>query len=290
MAKRDYYEVLGVSRNATLDEIKKAYRRLALKYHPDRDKSPGAERRFKEINQAYEVLSDAKKRQMYDQLGHAAFEPGARPFAGRTYQKGPFTYTYYGPGEGFPGFDFGAFGFGGFSDPFEIFESFFGSASPFGRRARIPRYRINIDFMEAVRGCERTVDVEGKKVTIKIPAGVDDGSRIRFGDFYVIVSVSSHPEFRREGSDIYITREISFPEAALGTTLKVPTIEGEVKVKIPPGLQSGTAVRLRGKGVPRLHGRGKGDQYVLIRVQTPTRLSPEQKELLKRFEETSSNT
>lgn len=279
MAKRDHYEVLGVSRNATLDEIKRAYRKLALKNHPDRDKSPGSEERFKEINQAYEVLSDAKKKQMYDQFGQAAFESGAGPFAGRTYHQGPFTYTY-GPSEGFSGFDFGS---DGFSDPFEIFESFFGGASPFGQRARMPRYRINLDFAEAVHGCEKTVNIERKKITIKIPAGVDNGSRIRFGDFYVIVSVSPHPELKREGSDIYITREISFPEAALGATLKVPTVEGEIKVKIPAGLQSGTAIRLRGKGVPRLRSRGKGDQYVLIRVKTPTKLSSEQRELLKRL-------
>lgn len=280
MAKRDHYEVLGVSRNATLDEIKRAYRKLALKNHPDRNKSPGSEERFKEINQAYEVLSDAKKKQMYDQFGQAAFESGAGPFAGRTYHQGPFTYTNYGPSEGFSGFDFGS---GGFSDPFEIFESFFGGASPFGQRARMPRYRINLDFAEAVHGCEKTVNIERKKITIKIPAGVDNGSRIRFGDFYIIVSVSPHPELKREGSDIYITREISFPEAALGATLKVPTVEGEIKVKIPAGLQSGTAVRLRGKGVPRLRSRGKGDQYVLIRVKTPTKLSSEQRELLKRL-------
>jgi DnaJ-class molecular chaperone len=282
MAKRDYYEVLGVSRKATLDEIKKAYRQLALKYHPDRDKSLGSNERFKEINQAYEVLADAKKRQMYDQFGQAAFEPGTGPFAGRTYREGPFTYTYYGPSKGFSGFDFGS---GGFSDPFEIFEEFFGTVSPFGRRARVPRYRVNIDFMEAVHGCEKTINVEGKKVTVKIPAGVDDGSRIRFGDFYIVVSVSPHSELRREGSDIYLSREISFPEAALGTQIEVLTIDGEVKVKIPPGLQSGTAVRLRGKGVPRLRGSGRGDQYVLVRVKTPTKLSSEQKQLLDRLKE-----
>ena len=285
MAKRDYYEVLGVSQDATLNDIKRAYRRLALKHHPDRDKSPGAETRFKEINQAYEVLSDAKKRQMYDQFGSTAFEPGAGPFAGRTYQKGPFTYTYWGPSEGFPGFDFG---FGGFSDPFEIFEEFFGTASPFGRTTRMPRYRLRLDFWEAVKGCEKELSIEGKKVTVKIPAGVDDGSRIRFGDFYIIVSVSSHPEFRRDGADIYLTREISFPEASLGTVLKVPTVQGEVKVRIPPGLQSGTAIRLRGKGVPYLRGGGKGDQYVLVRVKTPTKLSFEQRELLKRLKEIPS--
>lgn len=280
MANRDYYEVLSVSPDATLDEIKRTYRQLALKHHPDRDKSPGASERFKEINQAYEILSDAKKRQLYDQFGQAAFEPGTAPFAGRTYQKGPFAYTYYGSTEGFSGSDFG---FGGYSNPFEIFEEFFGTVSPFGRQARMPRYHLNIDFMEAVHGCERTVNAGGRKVTVKIPAGVDDGSRIRFGDFYIIISVSPHPEFRREGSDIYISQEISFPEAALGTQIEVPTVNGEIKIKIPAGLQSGTAVRLRGKGVPRLRGSGRGDQYVLVRVKTPTRLSSEQRKLLNRL-------
>lgn len=286
MANQDYYEVLGVSREAGFDEIKRAYRQLALKHHPDRNKSSGAEERFKEINQAYEVLSDPKKKQMYDQFGRAAFESGAGPAPGRTYHQGPFTYTYYRPSQGFPGFDFDDFGSGGFSDPFEIFESFFGSRSPFGQRSQKPRYRLSLDFLEAARGTERILDVDGKKVTVKIPAGVNDGSRIRFGDFYVIISVSPHPEFQREGNDIYLTREISFPEAALGTIMTVPAIDKEVRIKIPPGLQSGTAIRLRGKGVPHLRGQGKGDQYVLIRVKTPTKLSAEQRSLLKRLQET----
>lgn len=286
MAKQDYYQVLGVPRGASSDEVKKAYRKLALKHHPDRDQSSGAEKRFKEINQAYEVLSDPQKKQMYDQFGHVAFEPGAGPGPERTYRQGPFTYTHYGSDQGFPDFDFGQSESGGFSNPLEIFEAFFGGQSPFRQRPRRPHYRLALDFMEAVRGCEKTLNVEGKKVTVKIPPGVDNGSRIRFGDFYMIVSVSPHPELRREGADIYLGREISFPEAALGTTIQVPTIKGEVKVKIPPGLQSGTAIRLRGKGVPRLRSQAKGDQYVLIRVRTPAKLSTEQKKLLQRLQET----
>lgn len=277
MVERDYYEILGVPRNATLEEIKRAYRRLALKHHPDRDKSPGAEERFKKINEAYEVLSDPKKRQIYDQFGRSAFQPGGFPSGGKTYRRGPFTYTYWGPAEGFD------FGFTGFSDPFEIFEEFFGTISPFGRR--IPRYRIHLNFWEAIRGCEKELEVEGKRVRVRIPPGVDDGSRIRFGNFYVIISVSPHPEFKREGADIYLTREISFPEAALGTVLKIPTINGEVKLKIPPGLQSGTTIRLRGRGAPKLHGRGRGDQYIFIRVKTPTKLTPKQKKILKNLQE-----
>lgn len=279
MTKRDYYQVLGVPRGADPNEIKKAYRKLALKHHPDRDKSTGSETRFKEINQAYEVLSDPQKKQMYDQFGHVAFESGAGPSPGRTSRQGPFTYAYYGSDQESPGF-------GGFTDPFEIFESFFGGQSPFGQRAQRPHYRLPLDFLEAAHGVEKTLNVDGKTVTVKIPAGVNDGSRIRFGDFYVIISVAPHSEFRREGADIYLSREISFPEAALGTTLTVPTIDGEIKVKVPPGLQSGTAIRLKEKGVPRLRSRTKGDQYVLIRVKTPTLLSGEQKKLLERLRET----
>jgi len=296
--KRDYYEILGVSRNASQEEIKKAYRKLALQWHPDRNKSPEAEERFKEINEAYEVLSDAKKRQAYDQFGHAAFEPGAGPFTGGktyTYRQGPFTYTYttFGSGEspfsskGRPssGWDSFDFSFGGFSDPFEIFEQFFGSASPF-RRQRKPIYRIKIDFMEAIKGCEKEVEINGKKKKIKIPAGVADGQRIRFRDFYLLVDVGEHPIFQREGGDIYITQKIPFTVAVLGGVIKVPTTDGEVKLRIRPGTQSGTIIRLRGKGVRSPSAFSRGDQYVKIVVEVPTKLTREQKELLRKLAKT----
>ena len=286
--KRDYYQVLGVSRNASQEEIKKAYRRLALEWHPDRNKSPEAEERFKEINEAYEVLSDPKKRQAYDQFGHAAFEPGAGPFGGGktyTYRQGPFTYTYttFGSGES-PFGDF-EFSFGGFSDPFEIFEQFFGSASPF-RRQRAPTYRIELDFMEAIKGCEKEVEIGGKKRKIRIPAGVADGQRIKFKDFYLLVDVQEHPIFQREGDDIYISQKIPFSLAVLGGIIKVPTIDGEVRLRIRPGTQSGTIIRLRGKGVRSPHSFGRGDQYVKIVVEVPTKLTREQKELLKKLAQT----
>lgn len=286
--KRDYYEILGVSRNASQEEIKKAYRRLALQWHPDRNKSPEAEEKFKEINEAYEVLSDSQKRAAYDQFGHAAFEPGAGPFTGGktyTYRQGPFAYTFttFGPGESpFGDFDFS---FEGFSDPFEIFEQFFGSASPF-RRKRMPTYRLELDFMEAIKGCEKEVVIEGKRKKIKIPAGVADGQRIRFKDFYLSVDVKEHPIFQREGNDIYVTQKIPFTLAVLGGVVEVPTIDGEVKLRIRPGTQSGTVVRLRGKGVQSPNTFNRGDQYVKIIVEVPTRLTREQRELLKKLSRT----
>lgn len=273
--KRDYYDILGVSKNATAAEIKKAYRKLALKQHPDRNKSSNANEKFKEINEAYEILSDSKKKQTYDQFGHTAFDPRY----GRARQ-GPFTYTYTTQGD--PG---ASFDFGGFSDPFEIFAQFFGGSSPFARASRIPRYGLSLSFMEAAKGCEKGVVIDGKKRKIKIPAGVGDGSRIRFGNFYVTIDVQSDKTFQRDGADVFVTQEISLAMALLGGTVEVPTIGSEVKLKIRAGTQPGTMVRLRGRGIPRLRGFGKGDQYVRLQVKIPQRLTRKQKELIKEFEE-----
>lgn len=291
--KRDYYEVLGVPRTASEAEIKAAYRKLALQWHPDRNKSPEAETKFKEINEAYEVLSDKEKRAAYDQFGHAAFEPGAGfggetgPFGGKTYtyRQGPFTYTYttYGGGEG-P--DLG-FDFGGFSDPFEIFAQFFGGASPFGagRASRKPRYSLSLSFMEAALGAEKEVVIEGKRRKIKIPAGVDDGSVIDFKDFYLTVDVLPDETFRREGLDIYVEKEITFPQAALGAIVEVPTLTGSLGLRVRPGTQPGTMIRLRGKGIKDAKTGRIGDEYVRLRVVVPTHLSRRQREVLEKFEE-----
>lgn len=281
---KDYYNLLGVQKGASVDEIKKAYRKLALQYHPDKNKEKGAVEKFKEITKAYEVLSDPKKRETYDQFGHAAFEQGAGqgPFGGfggqQTGQYGPFTYTY-STGGGSEGFDFG-----GFSDPFEIFEQFFGG-SPFGNRQRRPAYSLTIDFMEAVKGTTKKVNIGGETQTIKIPAGVDDGSRIRFGDYDVVMDVRPHPHFRREGQDIISQKEISFSKASLGDTVEIETVGGIVQLRVPSGTQPDTMFRLRGKGIPHVRGGGFGDHYVRIKVVVPKNLTHRQKELLQQLEE-----
>jgi len=282
-SQSDYYAVLGVSSTATADEIKRAYRKLALQYHPDRNKTKEGEMKFKETTKAYEVLSDPQKKQTYDQFGASAFEQGGpggpqgNPYGGFGGQNGPFSYTQSNSTEGFD--------MGGFSDPFEIFEQFFGGASPFGGRARRAVYSLEIEFMDAVHGASKTVTIDGKKQTIKIPAGVDTGSRIRFGDYDVVIQVAADKRFTREGADIISEYELSFVKAALGTEIKVDTVDGEVTMRIPAGTQAGTVMRLKGRGMPHLRGGGKGDHYVKIKVMIPTHLTARQKELLKEFED-----
>lgn len=295
--KRDFYDILGVNRSASAEELKKAYRRLALEWHPDKNKSPEAEQRFKEINEAYEILSNAEKKSAYDQFGHAAFEGGGMGAgfgngpgnAGGQYRQGPFTYTYYTGGDGSAGSPFGGFEGVDFSDPFEIFEQFFGGHSPFGRQARVPRYGLTLSFMEAAKGVEKEVMIEGKKRKIKIPAGVDDGSRINFQDFYITIDVKPDPVFKREGADVLMDLKIHFPLAVLGGTITVPTIDSDVKLKIRPGTQPGTLIRLKEKGIPRLQRNGRGDQYVRVTVVIPDKLNTEQKKILKEFEEAAGN-
>jgi len=285
---KDFYQSLGISKTASADEIKKAYRKLALQYHPDRNKTKEAEARFKEVTKAYEVLSDPQKKQAYDQYGHAAFEqagggqPGGGPFGGGfSGRQGPFTYSYTSGGtEG--GFDFGG-------DPFEIFEQFFGGGSPFGSRQRRQVYSLTIDFLEAVHGTTKKVEIDGSSQTIKIPHGVDDGSRIRFGDYDVVVQVGPDRRFRREGYDIVGEKEISFVQATLGDEVDIETVDGAIKLRIPSGTQPGIAIRLRGKGVPHLHGSGRGDHYVRIQVSIPKHLNRHQKDLLEEFREESTH-
>lgn len=288
MASNDYYQILGVSKSASADEIKRAYRKLALEYHPDRNKTKEGEEKFKEVTKAYEVLGDAKKRQTYDQFGAAAFEGGAggaggpfggNPFGGQSGQYGPFSYTYSQGGQGQGGFDFG-----GFSDPFEIFEQFFGGGM---RSQRRPVYSLTINFTDAVHGSQKEVQIDGKKQKIKIPAGVDSGSRIRFSDYDVVIDVLPDRHFQREGYDIVTEEEVPFSKAALGTELPVKTIHGEVTIKVPAGTQPNTLIRLREKGVPHVQGKTKGDHYVRIKVTVPKSLSRKQKELLEAFENES---
>jgi molecular chaperone DnaJ len=346
LPKRDYYEVLGVAREASADELKKAYRKLALKWHPDKnpDNRTHAEERFKELNEAYQVLSDGQRRAQYDRFGHAAFEQG-----------------------GAGGFDFAA----GFDDIIgDLFGDFFGTGRTRGGRTRARRgadlqYQLTLSFVDACRGCEKTLSVprltrcetcggrgakagsapqtctqcngsgqmrfqqgffsiaktcakcggQGQIITdpcascdgagarrmtytvnVKIPAGVDAGSRLKLrgegeagehggpsGDLYVVLDVEEHPIFTREGTDLICEVPVSIAQAALGTEIEVPTLDGSAKVKVPAGTQSGQMFRLRGRGVSDLNGYGTGDELVRIVVETPKKLSARQRELLEEF-------
>lgn len=344
MNKRDYYETLGVQRGAGYEDVKKAYRKLALKYHPD--KNPGdksSEDKFKEATEAYEVLSDSEKRDIYDRFGHDGLA-----------------------GSGYGGFE--GFGFRGFED---IFSDVFGDIFGMGRRRTRGtvgadlRYHLTIDFEEAVFGIEVNVKIprhetcqecggngampgtepetcptchgsgqlmsqhgilsfsrtchhcrgsgqiigdpcnlchgtgkekRSRTITVKVPPGVETGTRLRLsgegesgsgggppGDLYVVIEVKKHPIFEREGNEIICHIPITFPEAALGVDLEVPTLEGLIKMKVSPGTQSGDIMRLKGKGVPHLNGHGRGSQHVIIHVETPKKLTKRQKELLSEF-------
>lgn len=289
MANQDYYSILGVDKSVSAEELKRAYRKLALQYHPDRNKTAEAEEKFKEINKAYEVLGDPQKRQTYDQFGAAAFEQGAtgaggqgpfgggNPFAGG---QGPFRYTYSTNGNAQD------FDFGGFSDPFDIFEQFFSGAS---RQARRAVYSLTLSFQDAVKGAEKEVTIEGKKQKIKIPAGVDSGSRIRFDNYDIVIEVIPDKHFQREGVDIITEEEITFPQAVLGTQLDVQTIAENVTIRIPSGTQPGTLIRLSGKGVQRIRSSSHGDHYVKVKIVIPKNPTKRQKELLEEFDQSGSS-
>lgn len=352
LSKRDFYEVLGVGKTASKDEIKKAYRKLSKKYHPDINKEPDADEKFKEVKEAYEVLSDDSKRSHYDQFGHTD------------------------PNQGFGGGGFGGGGFGGFED---IFETFFGGGGSRRRDPNAPRqgadlqYTMTLSFEEAVFGKETDIEIpreetcdtcngngakpgtkpetckhcngsgqlnveqntpfgrivnrrvcqhcngtgkeikhkcstcggtgkvkKRRKIHVKIPAGIDDGQQLRVsgqgepgvnggpaGDLYVVFHVRSHEFFERNDDDIYCEMPITFVQAALGDEVEVPTLHGKVKLKVPAGTQTGTKFRLRGKGVPNVRGYGVGDQHVIVRIVTPTKLTEKQKQLLQEFAEIS---
>jgi len=302
MAKRDYYEILGLARGAGEAEVKAAYRKMARKYHPDVNKASDAAEKFKEATEAYEVLTDPQKRSMYDQFGHAGPGPGAGRPRGRTY-----TWTSAG---GRP-FNFEDI-FGGFTSGFmgmsleEILQQLGGEATR-GARRRAPaksadlEYHLTLEFLDAVRGATTTLQLrrpDGKteKLSVRIPPGVHDGSRVRVrgkghegpagrGDLYIVIAVRPHPYFRREGNDIHLDLPVSITEAALGASVDVPTIDGVMTVKVPPSSPGSRKLRLRGKGVPSADGKSRGDQYVVLRIVPPPKLSQRGSELLKQFDE-----
>jgi molecular chaperone DnaJ len=351
--KRDYYDTLGVSREATSEEIKRSFRRLAQRHHPDVDKSPNAEERFKELNEAYRVLSDPQRRQAYDMFGHAGVEGAAA-----------------GGFEGFGG------GFGPFGD---IFDAFFGGGMSGTRtRRRVVagadlRYDLEVEFAEAVFGVikeirfptlvrcarcdgsggepgtqpERCAECGGsgerrrvsqtilgqmvnivscprcngegrviaspcttcrgdgrvreeRRLEVRVPAGIDSGQRIAIegqgeagprggpaGDLYVAVAVKPHPELVRRGTELYYELPVTFPQAALGAAVTVPTVEGSEEIEVPPGTQSGDEIRIKGRGVTRLRGGGRGDQHVVVNVVVPAKLSRRERELLRELDKVS---
>ena len=282
--KRDFYDVLGVNKSASKEEIKSAYRKKAMEWHPDRNKSADAEEKFKEINEAYEVLSNDQKKSGYDQFGHAAFDPSSGGFGGHTYtqQNGPFNFTWQGQNSG----QNADFDFGGFSNPFDIFEQMFG-ASGFdmggqGRRQQqMATYKIQLNFMEAALGCEKEFNIDGKRQSVKIPAGVDDGQRIRFNNFILYIDVTPDKIFKREGNDVFVTQEITIKQAILGDDLEVPTLKEKLKVRVKPGTQPNTLVRLRGQGIRDVNGFGVGDLYIRLNITIPSKLNSKQKQLIQ---------
>ncbi len=302
-SNKNYYDILGIAKNASDSEIKQAYRKLAREHHPDMVKDgdkDAAEKRFKEINEAYQILSDPQKRKMYDTYGHAGtgYQAGGPGGFGGSW--GPFTYTYTS----------GTNGYGDF-DPFDVFEEFFGFRGFGGSRA--PKkgknlyYELHIDFADAVHGVEKTVKVESGTITIKIPQGVHDGTEMRFagkgmpgpnnapaGDLYLTIRVPTPRPFQRSGNILGMSLELDFTQLILGDVVEIPVVDpkekdglGKTELKIPAGTQPGTQIRLKGKGMPYLRGGGQGDIIVQVFVKIPNKLSKKQRELLEEYRKIS---
>lgn len=294
MAKRDYYEILGVKKGATEAEIKSAYRQMARKHHPDIDKSAGADVRFKEIGEAYQVLSDPGKKQSYDQFGHAAFDRGGGG-AGTGNPFGEQSYSW-SSSSGNPNVQFD---FGGFEDPFALFEQIFGGGSPFGQQfRRRPTYQLSISFDEAMTGVTKEVEVEErnnqgritrKRMKIKVPPGVDNGTKIRFGEMDIVFNVGRNNEFLREGENIFSEITVNIPQLVLGDTFEVNTVTGKVKVKVPPGTQPGSLVKLKGKGAPKLGETIRGDHFVRVNLEVPKNPSKQERQLYEELYKLGGN-
>lgn len=296
MQKRDPYTVLGLSKTASDEEIKSAYRRLARQYHPDvNNNSKYAEDRFKEISEAYEILSDKEKRRQYDMYGHV----------GKNFDEFRSSYgTFYGSGFQRENFNsnFGNFGSSGFSVFEEMFSDFFRSQTQrshrrYGVKGDNLEYDLTISFEQAYHGFSATIRVLERRINVHIPPGVDTGSVIRVpgqgapglrggprGDLYLNIIVTPHRIFRREGQDIYLSVPISIGEAVFGTKIEIPSPQGRLILKIPAGTQSGTNFRFKGKGFPSLKNEGKGDFYVTTQIVIPHNIDSRSRSLLAEFD------
>ena len=297
MATRDYYEVLGVKKNASDEEIKRAYRKLAMKYHPDKNPNKKeAEERFKEINEAYAVLGDKEKRKQYDTFGAEGFHQRfTQEDIFRGFDFDEILSSLFG-GRGKREFRFGR---GGFD-----FGDLYGNQGTYRDMGRMRQkgedlvYELSISLEEAALGGEKRISYrkDGKieEISVKVPPGIPSGKKLRIsgkgmegrngglpGDLYLQVTVREHPVFTREGDDVIVDKEVTFSEASLGTTVEVPTLEGMKKVKVPPGTQSHAKLRLRGIGIPRFQREGRGDEYVRIIVRIPKRITERGKELIQ---------
>ena len=306
---KDLYEALGLGKGATDDEIKKAYRKLAREHHPDMVKDgdkAAAEKRFKEINEAYKILSDPQKRKQYDQFGSVGNDfggfPGGQGGARESWQQGPFSYTYTSNGSntGFEGID-----------PFDIFEEVFGFRGFGGARGpkkgKSLHYELHIEFSDAVKGTEKSINVESGKVNIKIPAGIRDGIEMKFaekgmpsqgggahGDLFLTIRVQTPHGFKIFGDDIGTLVEIDFTQALLGDVIEVLVVDsdssnglGNAKLKIPAGTQPNTQFRLKGKGMPKLRGSGRGDVIVEVPIKIPSKITRKQRELMEEYKRAS---